>query len=186
MRLIRFALLYLALSLGANAALATDAARLKGMATGDMRKLVFHDQPKPVSEATFFLEDGSEATLADFRGRYVLVNFWATWCAPCRAEMPTLVALQDEFGGDRFEVLTLATGRNRAAAIDRFFDKAGVTNLPRHTDPKMAVARDMNVLGLPVSVLIDPEGREIARLTGEADWHSDSARAIVEALLEGD
>ncbi len=184
MRLIRFALLYLALALGANAALAVDMAQVKGLATGDMRKLVFHEDPQPVTDAVFLLEDGTEATFADFRGKYVLLNFWATWCAPCRAEMPTLAALQEEFGGDRFEVLTLATGRNRPAAIEKFLERTGATNLPRHTDPKMAVAREMNVPGLPVTVLIDPEGREIARLTGEADWHSDSARAIIAALLD--
>lgn len=184
MRLIRFALLYLALSLGANAALAVELSDLKTLVSGDMRKLEFVEAPKPVSQIPFTLGDGSgTATFADFRGKYLLVNFWAVWCAPCRKEMPTLAALQDEFGGDRFEVLTLATGRNQPSAIDRFFKQIGVANLPHHSDPKMAIARDMNVLGLPVSVIIDPEGREIARLTGDADWSSDSARAVFAALL---
>ena len=184
MRLIGSALLYLALAFSANAAMAADTAALKALAEGDMRKLVFADDPAPVSGRTFTLEDAAgSATLADWRGKYVVLNFWATWCAPCRKEMPTLSALQAEFGGERFEVLTLATGRNRPEAIARFLSEAGIANLPRHTDPKQAVARDMSVLGLPVSVLIDPEGREIARLVGDADWHSDSARAIVSALI---
>ncbi|MFV0512034.1 MAG: TlpA family protein disulfide reductase [Jhaorihella sp.] len=184
MRLIGSALLYLALVVSANAATAADTAALKALAGGDMRKLVFAEVPAPVSDQPFTRADtAGSATLAEWRGKYLLLNFWATWCAPCRKEMPTLSALQAEFGGERFEVLTLATGRNRPDAIARFLSEAGIANLPGHTDPKQAVARDMSVLGLPVSVLIDPEGREIARLVGDADWHSDAARAIVSALI---
>lgn len=95
-----------------------------------------------------------------------------------------LSQLQDEFGGDNFEVVTLATGRNSPVGIQKFFDEIGVTNLPRHQDPKQALARDMAVLGLPITVLIDPDGHEIARLRGDADWNSDSAKAIIAALLE--
>lgn len=96
-----------------------------------------------------------------------------------------LSALQEEFGGDSFEVVTLATGRNNPAGIKKFFDEIGVTNLPRHQDPKSAVARDMTVLGLPITVILDPKGNEIARLRGEADWNSDSARAVIRALVAG-
>lgn len=94
-----------------------------------------------------------------------------------------LSALQEEFGGESFEVLTLATGRNIPARISAFFDEIGVDNLPRHQDPKQALARDMGVLGLPVTVILDPEGQEIGRLMGDADWSSDSAKAIIAALL---
>lgn len=185
MRFIGSALLYLSLALGANAALAAEPTDLTALAEGDMRKLVFAQAPEAVPDVGFDLADGAgTASLADWQGKYVLLNFWATWCAPCRKEMPTLAALQGEFGGDRFEVLTLATGRNNPVAITRFFDEIGVDNLPRHQDPKQALARRMAVLGLPVTILIDPEGREIARLIGDADWYSDSARAIVAALLE--
>jgi thiol-disulfide isomerase/thioredoxin len=184
MRLIGSALLYLSLALSANVALAADATQLQELATGDMRKLNFVDDPQPVPDRAFQLADGGSATLADWRGKWVMLNFWATWCAPCRKEMPTLSALQDEFDGDRFTVLTLATGRNDAVAVQKFFDEIGIDNLPRHLDPKMALAREMAVLGLPVTVLIDPEGREVARLIGDADWYSDSARAIVGALAE--
>ena len=82
-------------------------------------------------DAAFQLaDDQGTGTLADYRGKVVLVNFWATWCAPCRKEMPGLQALQDEFGGDRFQVVTIATGRNSPDGIKRFFDEAGVTSLP--------------------------------------------------------
>lgn len=184
MHLIRSALLYISLALGANMAFA-DVSSLKALRTGDMKKLNFHSEPKEVSQSAFFLEDDTgTATLADYQGKYVLLNFWATWCAPCRAEMPMLDALQQEFGGDTFQVLTLATGRNSPTGIKKFFADAGIIHLPRHQDPKQAVARDMAVLGLPITIILNPEGREIARLIGDADWVSDSARAIITALLK--
>ncbi|WP_420005155.1 TlpA family protein disulfide reductase [Arenibacterium sp. LLYu02] len=186
MRLIRQLSLYMALALGANAAIAGDFSAVEALRDGDMKKLVFHEEGKAVSTKAFDLADGAgTATLADYQGKYVLVNFWATWCPPCREEMPMLSALQEEFGGENFEVLTLATGRNNPAGIKKFFDEIGVTNLPRHQDPKGAVARDMVVLGLPITVILDPEGHEIARLRGEADWSSESARAVIGALVNG-
>lgn len=181
MQLIRFTVLYTALVLGANAALADPA--LEAMRKGDMKKLVFNAEPKEVSAAVFTRADGTEHTLADWQGKYVLLNFWATWCAPCRKEMPALDALQQEFGGETFEVVTLATGRNSLQGIQRFFDEEQITALPILLDPKQKVAREMAVLGLPITVILDPEGREIARMRGDADWYSDNARAIVAALL---
>ena len=177
-------LLYAALLAGANAALAAnpDIAPLR---EGDMKKLVIHDSPQAVSDAAFVLaDDAGKGTLADYRGKYILVNFWATWCAPCRQEMPQLNALQKEFGGDHFEVVTIATGRNSPQGIIKFFEEAGVDSLPRHQDPKQALAAQMGIFGLPITVLIDPDGREIARLRGDAVWDSDSARAIVKALID--
>ncbi len=94
-----------------------------------------------------------------------------------------LAALQEEFGGEDFAVVTLATGRNSPAGIKKFFDEIGVTDLPRYQDPRQALARDMGVLGLPITVLIDRDGNEIARLLGDAEWNSESARAIIAALL---
>lgn len=187
MRLLRQLSLYMALTLGANAALAADPAVLADMRQGDMKKLVLHSAPKPVSSAEFQLADGAgAATLGDYKGKIVLLNFWATWCAPCRKEMPQLSELQEEFGGDEFEVLTLATGRNSPAGIQKFFDDTGITNLPRHQDPRQAVAREMAVLGLPITVLLNREGEEIARLRGDAEWNSDSAKKIIRALIASD
>ena len=94
-----------------------------------------------------------------------------------------LSELQTEFGSDQFEVLTLATGRNRPQAIQKFFDEIGVTNLPRHQDPKQKLASQMGIFGLPITVILNPEGKEIARLRGDADWSSDSAKSIIAALV---
>ena len=176
--------LYMALSLCANTALA-DMSDIAALRMGDMKKLVLHATPKPVTTTGFTAEDGSDMTLAEFEGKVVLLNFWATWCAPCRKEMPMLSELQAELGGDAFEVVTLATGRNMVPAMKKFFDDIGVDNLPLHCDPKQAVARQMGVFGLPVTVILDAQGNEIGRLQGDADWNSDSAKSVLRALIDG-
>ncbi len=181
MRLICVVLLYIAASVSANA---EDLSAVADLREGDMKKLVFHATPQPVSEQSFFLPDESGHTLDKYAGKYVLLNFWATWCAPCRHEMPMLSELQAEFGGDHFKVATIATGRNPIAGMRAFFEEIGVDNLPLYRDPKQKVARDMAVLGLPITVILDPKGREIARLRGDADWSGDDARAIISALTQ--
>ena len=182
MRLFRFAILYTALAIGANTALADPA--LEALREGDMRKLVFHSTPRDTSDAVFLDEAEGEMTLADLKGKYILLNFWATWCAPCRKEMPSLDNLQAELGGDEFAVVTVATGRNAPTGIRRFFEEFGVTTLPQYRDPKQTLAREMAVFGLPTTVILNPEGQEIARLRGDALWDSDSAKAIVMAMVE--
>lgn len=187
MRNLVSALVYTAVTLGAimaTTAAHADLAAAEAMRDGDMKKLVFHDAPEPVTDAAFNLaDDAGQATLQDYSGKYVLLNFWATWCAPCRKEMPQLSELQTEFGGDDFEVLTIATGRNSPTGIRKFFEEIGVDNLPRHQDPRQELAAQMAIFGLPITVLIDPEGNEVARLRGDADWASDNAKAIIATIL---
>lgn len=94
-----------------------------------------------------------------------------------------LSEIQTNLGGETFEVVTIATGRNPQPAIDRFFEEIGVENLPKYLDPRSSLARDMAVLGLPITLILDPEGNEIARMRGDAEWNSESAYAVLEALL---
>jgi len=172
----------MALALGAIPSHADTAAA--ALRTGDMKKLLFHSAPKPVPTVLFDLADGAGTrSLQDYEGKYVLLNFWATWCAPCRHEMPMLSALQTQFGGDQFEVVTIATGRNSPAGIKKFFNDSKIDNLPRYQDPKQKLATKMGVFGLPITVIIDPESKEIARLRGDADWASESAKAIIKSLI---
>ncbi len=173
--------LYTALALGAIAATADPA--VEALRDGDMKKLAFHADPQVVPSTAFVDEADAELSLEKYRGKYVVLNFWATWCAPCRHEMPMLSNLQSEFQGDRFEVVTIATGRNSLTGMRKFFDEISVDNLPLYRDPRQKLAREMAVLGLPITVILDPEGLEIARLIGDAEWDSDSAKAIIAALL---
>ncbi len=182
MRLIFPALLYAALATLANPASA-DIAAAEALREGDMTKLIFSSTPKSAGQTPFTDPDGGEHLLSDYEGQVVLVNFWATWCAPCRKEMPTLEALQVELGGDDFQVVTIATGRNKVAGINRFFEEASVSHLPVFLDPKSTLAREMLVLGLPISVVLNREGQEVARLKGDADWASESAFAIFRELM---
>ena len=183
MRKLLSALLYTALMGVANTAVA-DMSELENLREGDMRKLMFHDAPWDGSDAVFTSEDGAEMTLAAYEGQYVVLNFWATWCAPCRKEMPHLSALQTEMGGDQMQVVTVATGRNPRPAMERFFAEIEVDNLPLHTDERQSLSRSLGVLGLPATLIIGPDGMEIARMSGEADWSSDSAMAIMQALID--
>lgn len=177
--------LYTALVFGANASFA-DVDAAKALRTGDMKKLVFHEAPQDVTATAFEKIDGGSGTLEEYAGKIVILNFWATWCAPCRHEMPMLSELQAELGGDNFEVVTIATGRNPPQAMQAFFSEIGVDNLPLHRDPRSKIAREMGVLGLPVTMVLDQDGHEIARLVGDADWSSDAAKAIVRTLIGTD
>jgi thiol-disulfide isomerase/thioredoxin len=173
--------LYTALLPGANSALA-DQTAAAAVLTGDMRKLVFHDQAKPVPAVGLTDRDDAARSLDEWKGKWVVVNFWATWCAPCRKEMPGLDRLAGAPEGSDMAVVTIATGRNPVPALDRFLTEIGALNLPVLRDPKSELARAMGILGLPVTVLLNPEGQEVARLIGDAEWDGDAARAMLAAL----
>ena len=175
------AVLYTSLMLGANLAHA-DIAAANALLAGVLRKLVLHDAPVDLPEIGLVDEAEAPHALAEYKGQWVLLNFWATWCAPCRAEMPTLQGLETAMGDD-FSVVTVATGRNSVAGIDKFFTEAGITSLPKLRDPKSELARNMGVLGLPLTVILNPEGQEVARLIGDADWNSADAKAMLAALM---
>lgn len=174
------AVLYTVLALGANPALAQDAAALR---EGDMKKLALHTTPVALPEAALVTLDDAPASLADYRGKWVVLNFWATWCAPCRAEMPSLDRLQAALPD--LAVVPVATGRNEPAAITRFYEEAGIVNLPVLRDPKSGLSRQMGIMALPVTVILNPEGEEVARLIGDAEWDSDSSQAVLSALASG-
>lgn len=178
------AVVYTVVALAANMAMAeTGTADLSALRTGDMKKLDLHESSTPLPEAALVTIDDAPASLADFRGRWVLVNFWATWCAPCRHEMPSLDRLQAMV--PELAVVPLATGRNPPEAIRRFWSDAGIGNLAVLRDPNSELARHMGILALPVTVILNPEGEEVARLIGDAEWDSEDARTLLAALMAG-
>jgi thiol-disulfide isomerase/thioredoxin len=171
--------LYTAFLIGANPVVA-DVAALR---EGDMKKLALHEAPVEVPEAVLLDGEDGEHSLAEYRGKWVVLNFWATWCAPCRREMPSLERLQTAM--PEIAVVPVATGRNAVAGIRRFFEEAGVKTLPILRDPKSELARGMGVMGLPVTVILNPQGQEVGRLIGDAEWDTDSAKAVLGALVAG-
>ncbi|TDX27748.1 TlpA family protein disulfide reductase [Rhodovulum visakhapatnamense] len=182
---LRSLVLYIALGLCANAAPAADIATLEAMREGTMKKLVFHAEPQAVPDAVLLDETDAERSLGEYRGRWVVLNFWGTWCPPCLAEMPTLEALAATADSDRLAVVTVATGRNPPQAIDRWFSEQQIAHLPKWRDQSSWLARSMGILALPVTVILDPEGREVGRMMGEADWNGPEARALLGSLAEG-
>lgn len=175
MRMIMHAVVYTAFAFGANAG------ALDGLLVGDMNKLAVHSAPVPLPDAALLDASEAEHSMAEYRGKWVVLNFWATWCAPCREEMPSLDRLQAALPA--IAVVPVATGRNPVAAIQKFNTEAGVMHLPVLRDPKSGLAHAMGVLGLPLTVIINPEGQEVARLIGSAEWDSPAAVAVLTALI---
>ena len=177
--------LYTLAFLGANLAAAepqASADALSAAREGDLRKLLVHDPRRPAPETEFFTASSEPVDLEYYAGKPVVLNFWATWCAPCRVEMPTLEALQREFGEDEVQVLAVATGRNSRLSVHEFFMEVGIEDITVAFDPGMALARSMGVFGLPTTAILDSDGMEVGRLVGEADWSSDSAVNIIGML----
>lgn len=142
------------------------------------------DPPEPVPEIEFLDAEGDAMTLEDFRGRMVVLNLWATWCAPCRREMPSLDRLQARLGGDQLEVVALSQDRGDSLEkIREFYDEVGVRHLAIYRDPQASVARALRAPGLPTTIVIDADGREVGRVLGDAEWDSDAAVELLEGFM---
>ena len=127
-------------------------------------------RPKPLPELRFDDADGRAHTLAEFRGKVVLLNLWATWCEPCREEMPALDRLEAKLGGERFQVVALSVDQQGAAVARKFYAQIGITALPLYIDPTAKAAFTLDAAGLPATLLIDRQGREIGRHLGAVKW----------------
>lgn len=136
-----------------------------------------------VPNIAFTQADGKPLTLQALRGKIVVLNLWATWCTPCREEMPTLDALQGELGGENFEVVALSVDRDGLPVVEKFFQDIGVAHLATYLDERGRAPAQLAALGLPTTLLLDREGREMARLVGIADWHSPEMTAFLRSLI---
>lgn len=171
------------------AASADTLARMKPLARGEVAAVIVPDAPRALPVLAFQDGEGRQMSLADFKGRTVLLNLWATWCAPCREEMPALDRLQGEMGGKEFEVLavSLDTGSGATDRAKRFLDEVKADRLAFRADPSGGVFRELKavgrIVGLPTSILIDAAGCEIGYLPGPADWASPDALSLVKASL---
>jgi len=153
--------------------------------TGTVARFALAKEGKPLSDLAFTDADDKPLTLADYRGKTVLLNFWATWCAPCVKEMPSLDKLQAEMGKDRFAVLPLSLDGPTRRKVAPFYEDKKLANLGIYFDKGKKVMGALDISVLPTSVLIDPDGREIGRLEGEADWDKPEALALMKAATPG-
>ena len=142
-----------------------------------------HGEPRDLLSPPFVDGDGRDLTLEEFRGRVVLLNIWATWCAPCREEMPMLDALQARLGGPDFHVLPLSIDRAGLEPVRRFYDEIGIRHLDMYLAEDIRAMLAFAVVGLPTTILIDRAGRERGRLAGPAEWDSPEAVAQVQFLI---
>lgn len=172
---------------GAIPAGADDAAALRALdrrADGSpILRLVVPDAPRAAPPVAFLDEDGRKRSLADYRGTPVAVHFWATWCFPCREEMPRIDALQ-RLLGEAVAVLPLSVGRDAVGALRAYYEEHGLRTLPVAIDERMKAARALKVNGIPTTVFIDDSGREIARVIGERDWDDPAVAGLVRRLVE--
>jgi thiol-disulfide isomerase/thioredoxin len=188
MNKIHYVVLYTSFLLFANALSANETkfSDLNNQKFGDMKKMTIANNTTSAPKTIFFDTGGKELTLNDFKGRLTLVNFWATWCAPCRKEMPSLEVLSNQIGGDTFQVVTIATMRSSEEAVKKFFNDNNIIDLPKFRDPKGYLARASGVAALPLTILLDRNGNEISRLIGDADWAQDETIEFIKKAIEID
>jgi thiol-disulfide isomerase/thioredoxin len=147
------------------------------------KNFVLHETPRPIATIAFEDGQGHPRSLAEFRGKVVLLNIWATWCAPCRREMPALDRLQAALGGTDFEVVALSIDRAGIETVRKFYREVGVRNLAMYIDSAGRAVRELSAVGLPTTLLIDREGRELGRLAGPADWDTPEVIEFLKGVV---
>jgi thiol-disulfide isomerase/thioredoxin len=164
------------------------AKKLKPLARGEVAAFSPAETPRRLPELTFTNQEGKPAKLSDFRGRVTLLNLWATWCVPCRKEMPALDALEGKLGGPDFSVLAINLDTGDRSKPQKFLGDIGVKHLAYYEDPSTDVFQDLKrygraIIGLPATVLVDRDGCELGVLPGPAEWASDDAAALLRAAI---
>lgn len=163
------------------------AAAVDPLAKGDLAALAIAKKPEGLGDIAFNDPAGQPVKLSAFHGKTVLLNLWATWCVPCRGEMPELDKLQAEFGSDKFEVVAINIDTTRPERPRALFQELGLKSLKLYADPSANIFYEMKqagkALGLPLTFLIDSEGCQIGQINGPAAWHSADARALIAGAL---
>jgi thiol-disulfide isomerase/thioredoxin len=164
------------------------AGRVAPLARGEVAGVVVASRPLRLPDLAFRDASGGDRHLAEWRGRTVLLNLWATWCIPCRKEMPALDELQAKLGGPPFEVLSINIDTRDAAKPRNWLEEVGITRLGYYTDSSAKVFQDLKLvgraIGMPTTILIDPAGCEIGTIAGPAEWASEDALDLLRAALK--
>jgi len=155
----------------------------RDLAVGPMAAFLVKADRPTVPDLAFKDSSGTDVKLSKWQGRVVLLNLWATWCAPCRKEMPTLNDAQKQLGSKDFEVVALSVDRKGLEASSAFLKETGADSLRLYVDATTQSLEDLQAFGLPVTLLIDRKGREIGRLLGPAEWNSTEAIALIKAAI---
>ena len=150
------------------------------------KKFIMHAAPKTVAAISFEDAQGGQRSLADFHGKVVLLNIWATWCIPCRKEMPALDRLQTTLGGNDFEVVPLSIDRGGMDVIRKFYAEVGIQKLGMYRDKSGSATHQLGTVGIPTTLLIDRAGREIGRLVGPAEWDSPEVIEFLRCAISSD
>jgi thiol-disulfide isomerase/thioredoxin len=153
---------------------------------GAMHEFILQTPPAPAPDVAFSNGDNATLGFKDFKGKVTLVNLWATWCAPCVKEMPSLQALKQARGGADFDVVTISEDKTARKVVDPFFEKNNLADLPRYTDAESAVGRAFRVRGLPTTMLLDRDGKEIGRFEGGANWSGSDALALIDWAIKSE
>lgn len=151
---------------------------------GEVVNFEIFEDPKTLPDTPFFDREGKEIHFSDFKGKTVLVNFWATWCEPCKEEMPTLQSLEAKLGGDKFQVVTISIDWQGFKIMDPFFKEFGVQNLVPYWDNSGRLPNELETIGLPLTILISAGGKWIGRMDGPLVWDSPDALALFKAASQ--
>ncbi len=158
--------------------------QLAARTKGTMVNFTLSPDLPPAPAIKFRDENGGKHDLTAFAGKVVLINFWATWCGPCRREMADLDRLQEKLGGDGFTVLALSSDRKGMEVVKKFYAENKIRHLAAWIDRTTKAQRAFGAYGLPTSVLIDRRGRQVGRLVGPAEWASDEAIALIKTVID--
>ena len=158
-------------------------AKTKDIIEGELRKFIFSDGTKTLPNPVVLDMDENVVEIGS-NNDILVINFWATWCAPCKKEMPSLNNLAENMKYDDMRIITVASGRNSKEAIESFFSDNDLVNLNKFRDPRGKIAMSYGVTALPTTVVIDPSGKEIGRIIGDIDWNTENIRAFFRNLLK--
>lgn len=147
-------------------------------------KISEHENPRELASISFADISGETVTLNQWDGKFVILNIWATWCGPCREEMPMLDRLQAQLGGEYFQVVALSIDSGGVNPVKEFYDEVGIEHLKIYLDESMRSSGALNVIGLPTTLFINPLGQEIGRLLGPAEWDSEQMVSYIENKIQ--